>query len=267
VIGPIAIEHPDDPRVADYRSLRRVEGRRRLEAERGVFVAEGAGPIRTLLASGRRVRSLLLLERELERLEPTLAARDVPVLVASRAVLAAIAGFDVHRGALAAADRFAPAPLAPLLAGARLLVVLEAIADGENLGAIVRSAAGLGADGVLLCPRCCDPLSRRVVRVSLGQVARLPIARVGQLPGGLEPVRAAGFRLLALTPDETAEALDGLRPTPAERIALLLGSEGPGLGARTLAAADQRVRIRLAAGVDSLNVAAAAAVALHALRR
>ena len=257
------ISDPSDPRVQDYAALRQPERRMRLEGERGLFVAEGALSVATLLRSRRRVRSLLLLPRELERLAPELSGLDAPVYVADRAVLAAIAGFDVHRGVLAAADRFPAPPPDELLSAARRVLVLEGVGDHENLGALFRSAAGLGLDGVLLDPRCADPLYRRSVRVSLGHVVRVPFAHLDALPAGLDPLRRAGFAVVALTP--AADALDIAEDRPAadDRLAILLGTEGPGLSAESLAAADRRVRIPLAAGVDSLNVAAAGAIAMH----
>ena len=266
--APIALTDPADPRLDDYRFLRDARARRRLEApdpgtgDPGFFVAEGATVIGRLLVSGRRVRSVLVDPIRLARLEAPLAALDAPVYVAERPVLAAACGFDVHRGALAAADRWPlPAPAA-LLAGGRRVAILEGINDHENLGALFRNAAGLGIDAVLLCPRCADPLYRRSVRVSMGHVLSLPWARIEPWPEALAGVREAGFTLAALTPDPGAETLSaaGL----SGRLALMVGAEGPGLSEAALALADRRVRIPMAAGTDSINVASAAAVAFYA---
>ena len=266
----VAITDPSDPRLDDYRFLRDARVRRRLEAPGaggpGFFVAEGATVIGRLLASGRRVRSVLVDPIRLQRLAGRLAGLDAPVYVAERPVLAEACGFDVHRGALAAADRWPlPDPVA-LLAGAVRVAVLEGINDHENLGALFRNAAGLGIDAVLLCPRCADPLYRRSVRVSMGHVLSVPWARIEPWPERLVALRQAGFTLAALTPDPAAEPLSsaGLAVGGSGRLALLLGAEGPGLSPGALDLADRRIRIPMAAGTDSLNVASAAAVAFYA---
>jgi tRNA G18 (ribose-2'-O)-methylase SpoU len=266
--APVPVTDPDDPRLDDYRFLRDARVRRRLEApdptrgHLGFFVAEGATVIGRLVDSGRRVRSVLVDPARAERLAPLLLALPAPVYVAARPVLAAACGFDVHRGALAVADRWPlPAP-GVLLEDARRVAVLEGINDHENLGALFRNAAGLGIDAVLLCPRCADPLYRRSVRVSMGHVLSVPWARLEPWPDALGDVRGAGFALAALTPAPDAEVLTGaLGPGP---VALLFGAEGPGLSAETLRLADRRLRIPMAAGADSLNVASAAAVAFYA---
>jgi tRNA G18 (ribose-2'-O)-methylase SpoU len=259
----IVVDDPADPRLDDYRGLRDPAGRARVEEHRGVLVAEGVVPIRTLLGSGRRVRSLLLHPRELDRLAADLAAVEAPVYVASRATMRSVAGFDVHRGALAAADRFAPSPAAEVVRGARRLLVIEGSTSVENVGLAFRNAAAFGFGGVLLDPACGDPLTRRAVRVSCGHVLTVPFARLQRLPDGLRPLQEAGVTIAALTPAADAEPLDALRPAAGEALALLVGSEGSGLDAATLAAADRRVRIPLAPGVDSLNLAVAAAIAMH----
>jgi tRNA G18 (ribose-2'-O)-methylase SpoU len=173
-----------------------------------------------------------------------------------------IAGYNVHRGALACASRLPMTPTDAITGPARLLAVLEGINDLENLGALFRNAAAFSVDGVLLCPRCADPLYRRCVRVSVGQVLHVPWTRVAAWPDALHTLRADGFELVALTPDRSATPLSRL-PADGARRALLLGAEGPGLSKEALAAADQRVRIPLAPGVDSLNVATAAALAFY----
>jgi tRNA G18 (ribose-2'-O)-methylase SpoU len=265
---PIAVRitDPADGRVDDYRRLADPRARRRMEASdggAGFFVAEGVHSVRRLLLSGHRVRSVLVDPNRLESLAVDLLGLAAPVLVAERSVLQAVAGFDVHRGALAAADRWPLPDPAALLPAARRVAVLEGINDHENLGVIFRNAAGLGIDAVFLCPRCCDPLYRRSVRVSMGHVLSVPWARLDPWPGGLDLLRHAGFALVALAPGPGAQPLTGYEAAPSERIAVLLGAEGPGLTGAVLALADRRLCIPMSRGVDSLNVASAAAVAFH----
>lgn len=263
----LAVADPDDPRLDDYRGLQDARARRRLEAPDpatgwpGFFVAEGLTVIRRLLTSGRRVRSVLVDPPRLARLESALDWVDVPVYVAERSVLAAVCGFDVHRGALATADRWPLPDPATLLSPARRVAVLEGINDHENLGGLFRNAAALGVDAMLLCPRCADPLYRRSVRVSMGHVLSVPFARLGPWPEALAQLSRAGFILAALTPDPGAEPLAGA--AVPDRLALLLGAEGPGLSPDALAAADRRWRIPMTSGADSLNVVSAAAVAFY----
>ncbi len=259
----IRVGDPADPRLDDYRDLRDLERRAGVEAARGVLIAEGTVPIRTLLGSGRRVRSLLLVAREHARLADDLASVDVPVYVAELDLLRAVAGFDVHRGALAAADRFEPPAAAELLRTARRLAVLEGATSIENVAGVFRNAAAFGFDGVLLDPACGDPLVRRAVRVSAGHTLTVPFARIDGVPAALGELRSAGFASVALTPHADAEPIDRLEPAAGERVALLLGAEGAGLTDAALAGADRRVRIPMAPGVDSLNLAVAGAVAMH----
>lgn len=259
----IRVDDAADPRLDDYRDLRDLEWRAGVEAARSVLIAEGAVPIRTLLGSGQRVRSLLLVPREHARLAAELASVDAPVYVADLELLRAVAGFDVHRGALAAADRFEPADVGELLRAAHRVVVLEGASSIENVAAVFRNAAAFGFDGVLLDPACGDPLVRRAVRVSAGHTLTVPFARIGDVAAALADLRGAGFRSVALTPRADAEPIDRLAPAPGERIALLVGAEGAGLTDGAQAGADRRVRIPMAAGVDSLNLAVAAAVAMH----
>jgi tRNA G18 (ribose-2'-O)-methylase SpoU len=264
------IDDPGDPRVADYLALTDTALRGRLEPAAGLFIAEGELVVRRAVQAGYRLRSLLLDPRALGRLADLAAdagADGVPVYLAGQAVLRRITGFQVHRGVLASVARKPLPAAAELLAGASRVAVLEDLANPTNLGAIVRSAAGLGMDAVLLNPTCADPLYRRSVRVSMGQVLTVPFARLAPWPAALAELRAAGFRLLALTPDPHAEPLDRLDAPTRRRAALLLGTEGAGLSAAALAAADRWVRIPMARGVDSLNVAAAAAVAFWTLGR
>ena len=263
----VAIDDPADPRLADYVGLTDSVRRTRHEPEAGIFLAEGQLDMRRSSQAGCPPRSMLLAPNRVDELLPELTDLDCPVYVASPEVLLAVTGFHVHRGALGSFGRL-PVPSAPeVLAAARRVLVLEAVNSPTNLGALFRSAAGLGMDAVLLSPTCCDPLYRRAVRVSMGEVLAVPYAYLPDWPAGLSTVREAGFRVLALTPAEDATPLDDVAVDEDDRLAVLLGAEGPGLTGEALAASDERVRIPMAAGVDSLNVAAAAAVACWALGR
>ena len=257
---PIRIDDADDPRVGDYFGLKDPEARRRTERAAGIFVAEGFNVLGRLLASPYPLRSVLLLPGKVERVVPLLAGLDVPVYVAERDVLERMTGFDLHRGVIASADRGPEPDLDSVLHTARSFVVLEGLNDAENLGAIARSARALGADAMLLDERCADPLARRSVRVSMGEILHLPFVRLDPLPAGLERLRAAGVEVAALTPGAGSVSIHDWRP--AERVAVLLGAEGPGLSEAAMAAASLRVRIPIRADVDSLNVGHAAAVAL-----
>ena len=259
------ISDPDDPRLSDYARLTDVELRTSLEAEHGLFIAEGTKVINRAVAAGYPVRSVLLAEKRVCDL-PALRAGAAPVYVVPDAVVARITGYRVHRGALASMRRKPLATVAELAAQARRLVVLEDLVDHANVGAIFRCAAALGVDAVIVSPRCADPLYRRSVKVSMGAVFAIPYARMTDWYDGLASLRGAGFRLLALTPDASAAPLRAAELGP--RTALLLGTEGDGLSSRWLREADQTVRIPMhpgaeAAGVDSLNVVAAAAIACH----
>lgn len=231
----------------------------------GFFVAEGTHALLRLLASGRPVRSVLLDPIRLEALRSDLDTFEGRILLADQATLASVAGFTVHRGVLAAADRWTvPTPDA-IVAGADRIAVLEDINDHENLGVIFRSAGSFGVGAVLLSARCCDPLYRRSVRVSMGHVLGVPWARLDPWSDGLAALREDGFTLLALTPAADATPLPSWSPTPGERVAVLLGAEGPGLSPATLAAADRRLTIPMAATDASLNVGSAASVAFYAI--
>jgi tRNA G18 (ribose-2'-O)-methylase SpoU len=283
-----------DP-LEDYRALNDPERRRQVERRGGYFVVEGLLALEALLGSRYPVRSVLASERRADRVRALVGDR-APMLVRSQDEVAGVAGFDVHRGVLAAADRLPPLAVAEAVGTSGLVVVTEGLGDHENLGALFRNAAALGAGAVLLDPTTADPLYRRSVRVSLGHVLRVPWARLAPLPGGLAELATLGFETAALTPapgattieDYAAEVAGRRRaagaaaaaPTatagsrrpegpapgvPGVRVALVVGAEGRGLTAQTMAAADRRVRIVMAPGVDSLNVATAAAIALHRL--
>ncbi|MEP6797601.1 MAG: RNA methyltransferase [Lapillicoccus sp.] len=255
--------------LADYVALTDVALRRRTEPERGLYIAESEKVIRRALAVGHRPRSYLMARRWLTDLADVVAAAEadgVPVFVGDHEVIERLTGFHLHRGALAAMHRPEPARVEDLLAGARRVAVLEDIVDHTNVGAIFRSAAALGVDAVLVTPQCADPLYRRSIRVSMGTVFQVPWTRIDPWPSGMEVLRDHGFTVAALGLADASVSLDELAAAPPDRLALVLGTEGDGLGRQTLAGADVTVRIPMAGGVDSLNVAAASAVAFWALR-
>lgn len=253
--------------LRDYHGLTDVALRRLTEPADGIYMAESSKVIARAIAAGHTPRSALLLEKWLPEISPVLDAFDIPVFVGEPELLQQLTGFDMHRGALASMNRPALADPAVLLADARRVVVIEDVVDHTNVGAIFRSVAGLGADAVLVTPRCADPLYRRSVRVSMGTVLQVPWTRLPDWPLGAEILKAAGFHLAALALSDTAVTLDAFAANPPERIAIMLGAEGDGLSRQALANADSVVTIPMAHGVDSLNVAAASAVALYALRR
>jgi tRNA G18 (ribose-2'-O)-methylase SpoU len=256
-----------DPRLDDYRNVPDPELLRR----RGLFIAEGRQVVRRLLTESRfTARSLLLTPAARAGLADLLARPGLPpVYVLAQQDMNAVTGFNLHRGCLAAGERGRPLSWRPIAGEARHLVVLEHVANADNVGAIFRCAAAFGADAVLLGPSCADPLYRKSIRTSMGAALRLPFATLDDWPADLSRLKARGFIVLALTPSEEAVPLDEAaqrclaEPSP---IALALGHEGHGLSAAALQAADLRVRIPMGAGADSLNVAAAAAIALYALR-
>ncbi|HPG75437.1 MAG TPA: RNA methyltransferase [Rhodoglobus sp.] len=256
-----------DPRLGDYLNLTDVALRRVSEPAGGLYIAESSKVIARALAAGHIPRSALMLEQWLPDLEPLLAPFDIPVFVGAPDLLESLTGFSLHRGALASMHRPALPEVGELLRDARRVVVLEDIVDHTNVGAIFRSVAGLGADAVLVTPRCADPLYRRSVRVSMGTVLQVPWTRLPDWPLGAEQLHAAGFHIAALALSDTAVELDDFAAAAPERVALILGTEGDGLSPDALSAADTVVTIPMLHGVDSLNVAAASAVALYALRR
>jgi tRNA G18 (ribose-2'-O)-methylase SpoU len=253
MIGPVEavrIERADDPRIADYVGLSDPGLRRRVETHEGFFVAEGPLVIRTLLSTDHRVRSVLVTEHQRAALADVLLDLDAPVYLVSSAVMEQTVGFDLHRGAVAAADRYPLPAVDAVLEGANRIAVLERVNDHENLGAIFRNAAAFGFDAVLLCPQCSDPLYRRTVRVSIGHVLRVPWTRAAPWPDALDRVRELGFELLALTPLRTAARLETVAFAATERVAVMVGAEGPGLTAEALDRASRTVRIPMAPPVD-----------------
>ena len=259
------VTDPSDERLHGYRNLTDVALRARFEPASGVYIAESASVIERALAAGHVPVSVLMEDKWLERMAPVVSANaDVPLYVGDKDVLEKITGFHVHRGALALMRRPTLPSVEEVIAAASRLVVLEDIVDHTNVGAIIRSAAGLGFDGVLVSPRCADPLYRRSVRVSMGTVFDIPWTRLTAWPDDLAVLRGAGFVTIAMTPATDAIDLDAFEP-PA-KLALILGTEGDGLATRTIEQADAKVRIPMRRGVDSLNVAAAAAVVCWHLR-
>jgi tRNA G18 (ribose-2'-O)-methylase SpoU len=260
----VPIDDPADPRLDEYRQLADPAARHRREGSE-LFVVEGTTAIERLLESDHPVRSVLVTPARLDRLAHRLGTLDAPVYVAEREVLATTVGFDLHRGAVASATRRPLPSLATVLASSRRIAVLEGLNDAENLGAIARSARAFGIDALVIDATCTDPYYRRTVRVSMGEVLFLPVARAEDWPAALASIEAAGFETWALTPAGDADDIWSLRRP--ELLALVLGAEGSGLRPATLSAATRRVRIPIAPAVDSLNVAAAAAVAFAATSR
>jgi tRNA G18 (ribose-2'-O)-methylase SpoU len=287
----VSVADAADARLRDFVRLRDVHLRKSLEAAHGLFIAEGEKVIRRAVAAGHPVRALLMAERWVASLADVLDSVDAPAYVVDDATAEAVTGFAVHRGALAAMERLPLPAVADVIAGvvadaeagkteevaggahrrtgaAHRVLVLEDLIDHGNVGAIFRCAAALGVRAVILSPRCADPLYRRAVKVSMGAVFAVPYARMTNWYDGLTDLRDAGFKLLALTPDQSAVPLGGA--PMVDRVALLLGTEGDGLSSRWLHEADEAVCIPMSAdamalGVDSLNVVAAAAIACHAL--
>lgn len=257
------------PALADYTQLTDVALRRKLEPEGGLYIAESQQVIRRALAAGHRLRSVLMAPKWLPKSADIVAAaatHEAPVFVAEEAELEKLTGFHLHRGALAAMHRPELANPASVMAEASRVVVLEDIVDHTNVGAIFRACAGLGVDAVLVTPRCADPLYRRSIRVSMGTVFQVPWTRIDPWPDALNEWRGAGWTTAALALTPQATALDIFSQDLPERLALIFGTEGDGLGAKTLAAVDHEVVMPMAGGVDSLNVAAAAAVAIWETR-
>lgn len=277
----IPVTSADDPRLRDYRDLNHSDNRPDLPGGKGLVIAEGPLVVGRLLASRFPVRSIVgfgnrldefLADPEMTRM---VAAADIPVYEVERRTLAETVGFDMHRGLLAAADRVPGMSVGAAIEGARTIAVLEGVGDHENIGSLFRNAAGLGVDAVLFGAGCADPLYRRVVRVSMGHVLRTPFAHLPGTPTtwqrGLADLRADGFTLLSLTPDpravHLADAVTRPDGAPVDRLALLVGAEGPGLSEHAMRATDVRARIPMAPGTDSLNLATAAAVAFYERQR
>jgi len=261
----VPVDDPADPRLDDFIRLKDLNLRKKLETERGLYLAEGAMVIERALTAGHVPRAMLVSESRLPDCRD-LPIGDAPLYVAPDGLMEQITGYDVHRGAIASMNRPALPDLAAVIDGARRVVILEDLTGHTNVGAIIRSVAALGADAVLVTPHCADPLYRRSIRVSMGTVFQVPWTRIEPWPAGIASVRAAGFTVVALEPSDDSVPIDDLATELPDRIALVLGTEGDGLGQTTRDLADIRVRIPMAAGVSSLNVASAAALALWELR-
>jgi len=259
----IEVDDPRDPRLRDYTDLTDVSLRRVREPAEGLFLAEGEKVVRRALEAGYVPRSLLMARKWWEGLADVVEPHACDVYLAPDDVLQAVTGYRVHRGALASMHRRPLPTLGDVLAGARRVVVLEDLVDHTNVGAVFRNAAALGMDAVLVSPECADPLYRRSVKVSMGSVFAVPWTRAEPWPAALDLLAERGFATLALSPDPSGVAL---RDVPlAGPVAVVLGTEGEGLTDAALARCTSRVRIPMAAGVDSLNVAAASAVAFYGL--
>ncbi|MFE6040411.1 TrmH family RNA methyltransferase [Streptomyces sp. NPDC056452] len=266
----ITVDDPDDPRLSDYTGLTDVELRRRREPAEGLFIAEGEKVIRRAGDAGYEMRSMLLSAKWVDVMRDVIDEARAPVYAVTPELAERVTGYHVHRGALASMQR-KPLPdvgslLAPESGNVRRVAVFEDIVDHANIGAAFRNAAALGVDAVLLTPRCADPLYRRAVKVSMGSVFLVPWTRLGSWPKDVGLLRSAGFTTAALCLSERSITLDALAARRYEKLALVFGTEGDGLTPEALAAADAHVRIPMDAGVDSLNVAAASAVAFYATR-
>jgi tRNA G18 (ribose-2'-O)-methylase SpoU len=299
--GPLELTDPADPRVDVYSRLTDAALRRQQDAAHGIYLAESSQVVRRALAAGHRPRSFFLAHRYLESMADVFAAHpDVPVYTGTDAMLERITGFHLHRGALAAMDRPAPRTVEQVLHGARRIAVLENVSDHTNvrcstmrgqptqvedaprrsriavfedivdhtnLGAAFRSAAALGVDAIFMTPQCADPLYRRSIRVSMGTVFQVPWTRIEPWPEGIQQLKDAGYVVAGMTLGEGAITLDELVDEDHENLALVFGTEGRGLTAGTDRRLDRRVTIPMMGGVDSLNVAAASAVAFYATRQ
>ncbi|TFB99694.1 TrmH family RNA methyltransferase [Cryobacterium mannosilyticum] len=260
----IEISDLSDPRLVDYAHLTDVALKKARGTEHGLYIAESALVLQRALRAGHRPRSVLALGNTVDEAR-ALVGEDVPVFVGPGELLAELTGYILHRGVIAAMHRpELPAPDV-LLAGARRIVILENVSDPTNVGAIFRSAGAIGADAILVTPRCSDPFYRRAIRVSMGTVLQVPWTRVGDWPSTRALLDRHGFHVAALALAEDAVSLRDFRGAEHERLALLLGAEGEGLTGDALATSDSIVQIPMKHGIDSLNVAAASAVAMWAL--
>jgi tRNA G18 (ribose-2'-O)-methylase SpoU len=275
----ISITDLADPRLADYAHLTDVALKKARGSEHGLYLAESLLVMERALRAGHEPRSVLALGGSVDDAVRAIGDRDVPIFVGPGELLEELTGYVLHRGIIASMHRPALPTVESLLAGsgadgadgaggtggARRIVVLENVADPTNVGAIFRSVAAIGADAVLVTPRCSDPFYRRAIRVSMGTVLQVPWTRVGDWPSTRETLVAAGFHIAALALTDDAVDLRSFAATAPERVALVLGAEGEGLTPEAIAAADTVVQIPMAHGIDSLNVAATAAVAMYAL--
>lgn len=272
---PNVIEITDfaSPELDLFARLTEAQLRNRLEPEKGIFIAESAKVIALALDAGCEPISLLMERKQISGQAQAVLARcgDIPVYTADRELLAGLTGYPLTRGVLCAMRRPKRPSVEALCAEARRVAILEGIVDATNIGAILRSAAALNMDAVLVTPSCCDPLNRRAVRVSMGTVFQIPWTYIGSEPAewphpGMERLRKLGFQTAAMALSDNAVSIEDPRLTAVEKLAVVLGAEGDGLSPRTIADCDYTVRIPMAHDVDSLNVAAASAVAFWQLR-
>jgi len=263
-VNVVDVDDPADPRLDDFRDLNSVDRRPDLPTGKGLVIAEGVLVVQRMLASRFTPRALLGTDRRLAELGADLDGLDAPFYRASAEVMADVVGFHLNRGVLASASRADELTVPQVLDGAATVAVLEGVNDHENLGSVFRNAAGLGVDAVVFGSGCADPLYRRAVRVSMGHALLVPFARAENWPGDLKLLREADFRLLAMTPDRAAPSLaEAMAGLAEQRVAILVGAEGPGLQEHTMRSSDVRVRIPMSRGTDSLNVATAAALAFY----
>ena len=263
-VNVVDIADSADPRLDDFRDLNSIDRRPDLPTGKGLVIAEGVLVVQRMLASRFAPRALMGTDRRLTELGAALDGRDAIFYRVSAEVMAAVVGFHLNRGVLASASRPSELTVPQVLDDATTVAVLEGVNDHENLGSVFRNAAGLGVDAVIFGTGCADPLYRRSVRVSMGHALLVPFAKAKDWPNDLKLLQEVGFRVLAMTPDPKApllaEAMAGLA---GQRVALLVGAEGPGLQEPTMRLSDQRVRIPMSGGTDSLNVATAAALAFY----
>jgi len=266
VDGPdvIDITDPDDERLDDFRDLNSIDRRPDLPGGKGLVIAEGVLVVQRMLASRFTPHAFLGTDRRLTELADDVTGAGAPFYRASAEVMAEVVGFHLNRGVLGVARRAPALTTAEVLTDARTVTVLEGVNDHENLGSIFRNAAGLGVDAVIFGDGCADPLYRRAVRVSMGHALLVPFARTQRWPADLELLRNNDFQLLAMTPDSQACILgDAMSARAGQKVAVLVGAEGPGLTETAMRASDTRVRIPMSRGTDSLNVATAAACAFY----
>ncbi len=258
------VTDPDDARLDNFRDLNSIDRRPDLPSGKGLVIAEGVLVVQRMLASPFAPLAFLGTDRRLTELTADLAGNPAPFYRASPEVMAEAVGFHLNRGVLAAARRIPERSIEQVAGGARTIAVLEGVNDHENLGSIFRNAAGLDVDAVVFGSGCADPLYRRAVRVSMGHALLVPYARAADWPHELNTLRQMGFRLLAMTPAHDAATLaEAMTAMRGERVAILVGAEGPGLSHAAQRASDLRVRIPMSRGTDSLNVATAAALAFY----
>lgn len=263
-VEPVDLDDPADSRLDDFRDLNSIDRRPDLPTGKGLVIAEGVLVAQRMLASRFTPHALLGNARRFDELAADLAGSAAPYYRVSAELMAEVVGFHLNRGVLAAARRVPELSVSEVIATARTVVVLEGVNDHENLGSIFRNAAGLDVDAVIFGAGCADPLYRRAVRVSMGHALLVPYAKAENWPADLQILRDNGFRLVSMTPDAQALPLaEAIPPLAEQRVAVLVGAEGPGLRESTMRASDVRVRIPMARGTDSLNVATAAALAFY----